>query len=291
MYSIFVTGFVCVGKFGLYRRRRDKPRDYARCKILREQGQALMKSKFDSIHPLQLNENDRKVLDLLATLGLNAYSHPFHKVPMGYLNNLYKTPYDLLHTLCGGIIKAIVFVVAHIIATLRFEYDKEFDHASHLFDSRLRSFPSMGKDILPHVEQTTFRQGFMRYVAGMSSSEKQSSTGSAGGHIRSKQFVTLLLQMYFAIGDKGDVLPSTKEFRYYQRKKPNDIDEQLGNITEKVLSCIETALSFYFLCKKAEHNDSSIQELFKVALRLQAQFALIWEIKQAMVGGQPDPIG
>jgi hypothetical protein len=144
-----------------------------------------------------LTEEEKNALKWLQKHGIHPATHPFHDVPMGYKNSLYKAPYDLLHTFAGGIMKSLVFSILVIVD--RLSKSAENHYISGIFDNRLACMPSRPK-CLPHVDSTSFKSGMMRYISSKTNQGKSQSTGSMGG-MRSKAYVILLLLIYFVLGD------------------------------------------------------------------------------------------
>jgi Plavaka transposase len=198
--------------YGMYSRVRDTARDSTDLIEKCKRGFIIRYNKFNDSENKRISAADNIIINYLDEFGIHPFIHPFHYTPMGVNNSLYKTPYDLLHVFCCGIFKTIMFAIVIIIDRLSLSSDGRWVHVKGLFDSRLRSYASVGKDVLPHVDQTVFANGFMHYVNSKSNSQKGTSSGSTGGHIRSKHFIILLIQTYFAIGDAGDVLPAIKNF-------------------------------------------------------------------------------
>jgi hypothetical protein len=82
--------------------------------------------------------------------GIHPGVHPFMTAPRGVNNDIFRTPYDLLHTWAGGIMKTLAFQCCVII--------KCSNGNITLFDNRLSTFPRL-PDCLPHVSFTTFPKG------------------------------------------------------------------------------------------------------------------------------------
>jgi hypothetical protein len=97
---------------GKYKSSKHKSRNSAElislCKVA-EQGI----EKVYSNEETTIKEKD--AIAKLKVYGVFPSVHPFHSVPMGYNNSLYKTPYDLLHTFPGGIMKSLAHTVMVIV--------------------------------------------------------------------------------------------------------------------------------------------------------------------------------
>jgi hypothetical protein len=136
----------------------------------------------------------------------------------------------------------------------------------------------------------------MRFISGKSNAQKGRTTGSLGG-MRSSHFVTLLLQAYFCIGFDGSVLPTEKDFLYQRNTAVADVSQKrrriteevyVGNVSKKILSAIELVLSVYFQCRRSVHTNRSLQQLRETVKYMNAQLTLVWELKQALLGQDPD---
>jgi len=99
-----------------------------------------------------LQPDEILAFNYLKDLSINPWTNPLHIAPMGYKNNIFKTPYDLLHTFCGGIIKSLLLYTLEIIVQLNVGSDDKYRGVSGRFDSRLVSFPTL-TECLPHVPQ------------------------------------------------------------------------------------------------------------------------------------------
>jgi hypothetical protein len=154
----------------------------------------------------------------------------------------------------------------------------QFVYASRAVDAGLRLFPYVPST--PHVANVFFKKGVMSMVGGASRNEKTLAAHSMG-KIPSSHFVTMLLMLYFVIGDKGYVLPNTKDFMYKKPKGGGAVN--LKNVTEKVLTAIRSILDLYFECKKSAHTDSSLIELEKLVKTAQIRYLLVWELVQTML--------
>jgi hypothetical protein len=160
-------------------------------------------------------------------------------VPMGFLspgvrNHVYRSPCDILHTFECGICKNVSLWIISLV--LLISKVPRFKFSSGILDARVASFKDLPK--LPNVTQTYFLKGICFISSNKSAADKTKSTGGAGG-FRSCEFVPLLLQLYFAIGVNGDVLPNTPTFRF-----SNEI--QVGNITKITLKCLSKVLDCFF---------------------------------------------
>jgi hypothetical protein len=257
---------------GIYDREVHVRRDPEGIPKLCELGERAQLKKFNKINPTKAENAAHKAL---LDMSIQPWRNVLHSAPMGYENNIFMSSYDLLHTIPGGIMKTLMFSACVIIDRISSSNDKKFRDARGVFDSRLRTYPDV-PDCLPHVPKTTFRKGFMGVLLGKSSSQQGLATNSCG-RLRSSHFVTLLLQAYFAIGRKRDVLPNDANYRYQKGRaraggEDNDgepankrakkiMDLRLGNVSKKVLDAFEFVLSVYFQSRRAAHTDQSMAEL------------------------------
>ena len=101
------------------------------------------------------------------------------------------------------------------------------------------SFPRV--PVVPHIHWVTFHGGISQLVSSKSTSEKSNNTPSAGGH-RSADFLILLIMLYFAIDNDGDIIPIENNFRY------NGI--KIGNINKLFRNAIYSMLDMYFILKR-----------------------------------------
>ena len=110
--------------------------------------------------------------------------------------------------------KTLVFYVLCIVDCLSRSH-KPYQHAKGLFDARLRSFqqfiPMNGSTA--HLPAVNLARGLMHLIQGSSQQEK-CMTSHSMGRIPSSHFITLLLLIYFVIGDNGDILPVEKTLMY-----------------------------------------------------------------------------
>ena len=85
--------------------------------------------------------------------------------------------------------------------------------------------------------------------------EKEQATGSFGG-FRSSSFVSILMQVYHAIGFRDDVFPGIANFEFVTEKGKI----KLGNVRAKVQNTIASILDSYFDCKRTEWTNALSEE-------------------------------
>ena len=212
-----------------------------------------------------------------------------------FRNNICNSSYDILHTMCGGLIKNLCYYILVIVDAMSKGDQSRGLYANNAgeFDGRLRSMPYV--PVVPHVPNKYFRQGVMHLVNKASKKEKGLSSHSMG-KIPASDFVSLLLQMYFVIGEDGVILPNDKNFKYSRtvaiqregKKKRMKSLVGCGNITEKVLSAISTVLALYFECKRTCHTDVNLESTMTVLIKLvHLKYVLVWELVQTMASDTP----
>ena len=186
--------------------------------------------------------------------------------------------------------KTLVYYVLCIVDCMSIN-NKAYRHVRGLFDARLRSFMSfyVPNSNTAHVPQVNTSRGLMHLVNGTTRKEK-SMTSHSMGRIPSSHFITLLLLIYFVIGDNGDILPASSSYKYKKTgdeagdgKRRKHDDAECKNITEKVLTAISSLLALYFECKRATHTAASLQNLKRLVKVVQVKFLLVWELIQVMV--------
>ena len=114
----------------------------------------------------------------LMAMSIHPWISPLQDVPMGYDNNIFKTPPDLFHVFSAGLLKHAVIWVLTIVNTIG-TLDEKYKLSLHVLDERLHNF--VDTPTLPHVPNTVFNQGLSRIVTSKSLDEKGNATGSGGG--------------------------------------------------------------------------------------------------------------
>jgi Plavaka transposase len=257
-------------------KKRDAESIIAMCKL----AEPVLYKKLSEKRP-RLYNHQKEAYNTLRSIGVHPWGNPFHSAPMGVNNTVFNFSYDILHTILGGMMKAILFsalVIVEKISSSPIQTSK-YRGAKGLFDSRLIDFPNQN-NCLPHVKQFKVDTGLVYLLSGKSNKQKGHSSNSMG-RIPSANFVTLVLQTYFAIGTNGDILPNTTKFSYKHGK--SGVIEDIGNVTKKVLSTIELVLYVYFQCKRSSHTDRSNADLRQSVAFLQAQYAVLRDLTKTVL--------
>ena len=181
-------------------------------------------------------------------------------------NSLLFTPPDLLHTFMCGLFKNVTLWIITIISQI--SKSKDFIFSQNMFDARISSFKDICK--VSNVTISYFRKGICYLSKNKTKKEKSYSTGGAGG-LRSCEFVCIVLQMFFAIGLDGKILPNTP--RYIINR-----DYVVGNITEMVLIAITTLLDAYFSIQMSPVTRDRIQLIkFKIQ-KMSKHFIILYQL-------------
>ena len=249
---------------------RDIPRDIT---LIREEcvKAERITNKFMSMkkNGFKISPEDKLLMKKLKHKNIHPYINPFHAAPMGFNNNIFKgAPPDLLHVYCAGLMKSLVNWVMTIVSCIA-QVIPNFRKGPSIFDSRISNFPYVHD--MPHVYWKTFNGGLMQF-GRKSRKEKALATGSLGG-FRSTTFISLLIQIYFAIGCYFDVLPAECEYS----------GSKLGNVTDKVLTAIASLLDSYFQSKRKTWTQDQIDHFGKTNNELYVHLILVWDLKQTLL--------
>lgn len=179
------------------------------CKVAQIAKEKYLRRGLEGFVTVTSREDD--AFESLLKKGIHPWTNPLHKAPMGYDNSIFMTPYDILHTLCAGVMKNVMLFTCTIIDQISMGDNIAYKQSKGQFDFFLRTFPKQ-PDCLPHVPQTSFPNGFLHVLSSKSTHEKGLSSGTSG-RLRSTYFTTLLLQTYFAIGPGGNVLPNEENYK------------------------------------------------------------------------------
>jgi hypothetical protein len=196
---------------------------------------------------------------------------------MGYtnkdvVNHIFNSPCDVLHTFAAGLIKNCILWVVCIVINLR--KCKGFEYSQGLLDSRIASFQDLPK--MANMMNTYFKRGICYISGGKSKKEKDKSTGGAGG-FRSTEYPTLLLQMYFAIGVKGDVIPNTPHFKLSTTCR-------VGNMTQIVLTAISKVMDCFFALRTSPLTEERIDIIQGKMMNMQSHYILLYQLNQKCNG-------
>ena len=116
--------------------------------------------------------------------------------------------------------------------------------------------------------------------------EKEQATGSFGG-FRSSSFVSILMQVYHAIGFRDDVLPGIANFEFVTEKGKI----KLGNVRAKVQNTIASILDSYFDCKRTEWTNALSEEFQNKLNNMYVHIKLLWELNQTTLNPFQSPKG
>jgi len=257
-------------KDGIYNEEIHRPRDnndiIKRCceaeRSLCEQGngQAITKSEENNIKYLKAQN-------------IHPFVNPFFFAPMGDpSNNIFRaTPPDLLHNFCAGLMKSLVKSIISIIYAVS-KINEAYVAAANMFDWRIMNFGYVTEE-MPHVHWTYFKEGIMRYIA-TNTAERSHSTGSFGGY-KSTSFISLLIQMHYAIGHDSKILPGAN---FVLNK-----DNQIVDIQGRVQRAICSVLDCYFDGKRAKWDDKALAMFSKKVKNLYTHYMLVWDLNVSLL--------
>ena len=179
--------------------------------------------------------------------------------------------------MAGGMVKNLCyFIISLVIAMSKYDQaDGKFRDVKGILENRVRSFTHIPP--LPHIPQKYFRKGVV-YLVGNDSNDERSGAAHSMGKIPSSDFVMLLFQLYFIIGEDGCLLPNKKDFSYRRttlQRNANNKKKQFvkivpcGDITQVVLSTIAAVLSLYFECKRTQHTERTLEDMKGLVISVQ----------------------
>ena len=234
---------------------------------------------FKDIARVQLTPNEVHLLKQCNIKCIRPLISPFiGELEMGIDNDMNNYIVDLLHVFCSGIMKAVLLWIVIIIHEISKSEDKNFNKSIGVLDDRLVNFPMIPE--VPHVNKCYFRKGLSFIVATKSKKERTLTTGSTGG-FKSLDYVSALVQMYFVIGNNGDILPNTNNYSF-RRKGKRGI--YVGNVTKKVLNTIAALLDCYFLCKKDDgYTNDQCNQLNQVSNAAHSHILILWNLKERIL--------
>jgi len=217
-----------------------------------------------------LSRDEKVFIADLEYQNVHAHQNPFHYAPMGHNNDVYKAnPPDLLHLFCAGLFKALAGWILTIISTTSTDKQKA------LFDSRIHNFPYIYP--MPHLNWSYFVGGILKYNQ-KSKSERLHATGAFGG-FRSSSFISMLFQIYYAIGNNDDVITSS----VLSRTSSQAVPRPFHNVRAKILKAIECSLDAYFDCKRKEWRPEYLSNFQAKLSSLSVHVLLLWDLKQSIV--------
>ena len=266
-------------KDGLYDERRHLPRNFEENKRLCTEGDKILSKK--SLGNV-VSRTEEKVLDNLKSRNVQPFSNPLFNAPLGYNSNVYiATPPDTSHLFCAGLMKSLTKTIMSIIHKVS-QLNSNFRNNKALLDYRINNFPFVHD--MPHVHWTTIKGGIMRYL-GKTNQELGRSSGSFGG-FRSNTFISLLFQLYYSIGNQGDVLPKEQTTKLMDSRSKKSII--LCDIQGKVLKSISFLLDVYFDTKRAEWKDIEILRFERKLKNLYVHYIMVWDMNQTILAMNPN---
>jgi len=218
----------------------------------------------------RIAKDEESNLKYLKSMNVHPFLNPMLHAPLGAENNIYTaTPPDTLHLFCAGLMKSLVKTIITIIYTIS-KLDKiHYSRSCMKIDQRIINFEYVNEE-MPHVHWTRFNEGIMCHVPS-TIQDRGHSTGSFGGY-RSTSFISLLIQLFYSIGNDYVILP--KNFML----KNTEID-----IQNRVLRAIRTILEVYFDVCRSEWNLHEITLFEKKVKYLYAQYMLVWDLNQSLL--------
>jgi hypothetical protein len=130
---------------------------------------------------LKIKRSERDpVFDFLERNSIEPFVNALHDMPMGENNHMYKTPNDLFHVMCAGLMKSAALWTLTIINGIMKHDATNYSDAGAIFDSNLHHFPLSAT--LEGVPNTRFRKGLMYIAQNKDKGEQQQATGSGGGY-------------------------------------------------------------------------------------------------------------
>ena len=165
----------------------------------------------------QLSAVENRDLILCQEACVHPLPSPFldSEFKMGSNNSMANYIPDLLHVFCGGIMKSCVQWIISIV--MSFNSIPFFNGNLGELDGRISNFPDL--PTILHINNSKFSTGVCKLLENTSKAEQTNATGAGGGGYRSLDFVSMLFQLYFAIGNEGRIVPSTVTYTYTFKNK------------------------------------------------------------------------
>jgi hypothetical protein len=187
-------------------------------------------------------------------------------------------PPDLLHTVCGGILKSWIFWTMVIVVRVG-EMDSDYKDNVALLDSCIADFP---------VQQSlrgkfkSFPKGVSEFVKSATASgisSKDVSTSGLGGI--DHQFVpSMVEQMLLCIGVGGEIVPNTKN---WNGRVLRGAIYSLGSVTDAVFTSGFMALDLFYTLSRSEFSLRQLKQLGSMIKTLQVHFMRLFSMKQALL--------
>ena len=219
-----------------------------------------------------LSRSEESNLKYLKAQNIHPFVNPMSFAPMGDSNNniFRATPPDLLHNFCAGLMKSLVKSIISIIYAVS-KISDLYKDAGYIFDRRIINFEYVTQE-MPHVHWTYFKEGIMRYLA-IDASSRSHSTGSFGGY-KSTSFISLLIQIHYAIGHDSKILPSSNFV-----VKKNQIEDIQGRVHRAICSVLDC----YFDAKRSKWDEKSLLVFSKKIKNLYTHYMLVWDLNVALL--------
>lgn len=187
-------------------------------------------------------------------------------------------PPDLLHTVCGGILKSWIFWTMVIVVRVG-ELDSNYKDNVALLDSCIADFPCQQS---LKVKFKSFPKGVSEFVKSATSSgisSKEVSTSGLGGI--DHQFVpSMVEQMLLCIGVGGEIVPHTKNWNGRVLRGPI---YALGSVTDAVFTSGFMALDLFHTLSRSEFSLRQLKQLESMIKTLQVHFMRLFSMKQALL--------
>jgi hypothetical protein len=231
------------------------------------------------VHGIPMLHQEKEALSWLKQMGLHYIKSAMFMIDMGKVdvdenNHVFRGPCDILHTFACGLCKNLVlWTVSIVMATSKLGPPFSFSEA--LFDARIASMKDWVK--LANVTTTYFGKGICFISKGKSAAEKAQTSGGGGG-FRSCEYIPLLLYMYMAIGVRGDVLPNVSHFGI------PGISDDVGNVTQIVLTSISTMLDAYFALRTSPLTEDRIESIDIKLQKMSSHFIVMFQLMRTFAG-------
>jgi hypothetical protein len=213
----------------------------------------------DKVRGVPLTHINHKVLEVCKLESLNPVacallSPEFQLFPSR--DHMLMFPPDLLHTVCGGILKSWIFWTMVIVVRVG-EMDPNYRDNVALLDACIADFP-MQQSMTGKFR--SFPKGVSEFVKSATATglaSKDVSTSGLGGI--DHQFVPCLVeQMVLCIGVGGEILPNTKNWNGRCTRGPI---YALGSITDAVFTSGFMVLDLFFTLSRSEFSLNQLHQL------------------------------
>ena len=130
---------------------------------------------------------------------------------------------------------------------------------------------------IPNVPWEPFRTGLIDKCNSISSRKEQGNATGSFGQLKSTGFVSVLLQIWLAIGEESDILPKFMDTLVKGKRVKCD------RLHAKAHNACMSILEVYFILKKVDHTMSELQKLKKQLQSMSIHVKFLWELKQILV--------